>query len=137
MNDPQAHSPEPSRQMGDFLVEALQRQRNAALDQVAQAETTIMMLRENLEVVVKQNHALSAMNDQLVVANSKQEEELVELRDANVVLANKMGEHAVAVQRTPGLLETLATADNPPAVMPGEPSSARGLESDGPIEPRG
>ena len=140
MIDPQDQAGAPEKSHADFLVEALQRQRNMALDQLAQCETAFNMTQANLQVAQYQNKALNELNSGLIAANAAQEEELVELRAQNSVLTMKLNQHATQAQKEGGVIGSLMTMDNPPATVPpspeevaeaqaGEPSTARGSKS--------
>ncbi|AJD82925.1 hypothetical protein PJWF_00031 [Achromobacter phage JWF] len=133
MNDPQAQAQ--PREPGDYMIQALQHQRNNAMDLLAQTQMSLGMAQQGLEQAIAQNKALNEMNEAMIKANAELEGELARLRSENQILATKLDSHAHCAQGE-GVLTTLLTADNPPAHTPpppqaqaGEPATARGSES--------
>lgn len=120
--------------MVDAMVRVLQNQRNSAYDELAKSMTNLTLATQQMQQASQQHEVLNAAYDELIKKFSAVEEENVGLRAANAALAAKL-EQAQAPE--PGLVSTLMTADNAPAVMPpsppsaptGGPDTARGSES--------
>jgi len=137
MENPQAAQPEGlSPEVANVLIKTLQDQRNTAHDELAKALTNVTLLTQQGQQFLEQHTMLNKAYDELIKNFSAVEEEAVALRAANAALTAKL-EQAQAPQ--PGVVSTLMTADNPPAVMPpshqdplaptGGPVTARGSES--------
>lgn len=120
--------------MVDAMVRVLQNQRNTAYDELAKAVTNLALATQQIQQAGQQHEMLNAAYGELIKKFSAVEEENVGLRAANATLVAKL-EQTQAPES--GVVSTLMTADNAPAVMPpsppsaptGGPDTARGSES--------